>query len=221
MEIEIITIRLLLVIVLSFLIGLEREYNNQPAGLRTHILIWLGSTLLMILSIEVASMWTWTPTDPGRIAAQVVTWIWFIGAWAIMRTWLNTKWITTAANIWVTAAIWLVVWAWLYLVAIMATAFILFNLIVITKIKNKFIKQIRYCNISIEFNKNKLNSKEIIKELKELPIEIISKEINEDNYRIIINIISKINKEINIYSIQRKLSKIKDLNKISVWENFK
>lgn len=221
MEIGIITIRLLLIIILSFLIGLEREYNHQPAWLRTHILIWLWSTLLMILSIEVANMTGYTPSDPWRIAAQVVTWIWFIGAWAIMRTWLNTKWLTTAANIWVTSAIWLVVWAWLYLVAIMATAFILFNLIIITKIKNKLIKQIRYCNIRIEFDKKKLDEKDMISKLRNLPIEIISKEIKENNTKISIRIVSKINRQINIYTIQQKLRKIKNLENITVSENFK
>lgn len=221
MEIEIIIIRLIVIIILAFCLGLEREYNHQPAWLRTHILIWLGSTLLMILSIEVSKMWTWIPTDPGRIAAQVVTWIWFIGAWAIMKNWMNTKWLTTAANIWVTAAIWLIVWVWFYTVAIISTILILFNLIIISKVKNKLVKQIRYCNIVIEFNKNKLNSKEILKKLKELPIEITSKEITEDNYRISIVIMAKIDKDINIYSIQHKLSKIKNLNKVSVWENFR
>ncbi len=221
MEIDVIILRIFVIIILAFCLGLEREYNHQPAWLRTHILIWLGSTLLMILSIEVSKMWTWIPTDPGRIAAQVVTWIWFIGAWAIMKNWMNTKWLTTAANIWVTAAIWLIVWVWFYTVAIISTILILFNLIIISKVKNKLVKQIRYCNIVIEFNKNKLNSKEILKKLKELPIEITSKEITEDNYRISIVIMAKIDKDINIYSIQHKLSKIKNLNKISVWENFR
>ena len=221
MEIDITCIRLLLIIVLSFLIGLEREYNHQPAWLRTHILIWLGSTLLMILSIEVANMSGYTPSDPWRIAAQVVSGIWFIGAWAIMRTWLNTKWITTAANIWVTAAIWLVVWAWLYLIAIFATALILFNLIIITKFKNKLIKQIRYCNIKIEFDKKKLDEWDMINKLRNLPITIISKEIKENDINISIKIVSKINKEINIYTIQQKLRKIKNLENIIVSENFK
>ncbi len=221
MEINIITIRLLLIVFLSFLIWLEREYNNQPAWLRTHILIWLGSTLLMILSIEVASMTDYTPTDPWRIAAQVVSGIWFIWAWAIMKTWLDTKWLTTAANIWVTAAIWLVVWAWLYLVAIMATGFILFNLIIITKLKNKFIKQIRYCNIKIEFGKQMLNEKQIIKELNKLPINIMSKEIKETNSILTIKIVSKINKQIDIYTIQQKLRKINNIGNIIVSENFK
>jgi uncharacterized membrane protein YhiD involved in acid resistance len=98
----------------------------------------------------------------------------------------------------------------------MATAFILFNLIIISKIKNKLIKQIRYCNIKIEFDKTKLNNKDMLKELNELPIQIMSNEIREDNSNITIEIVSKISNEINIYTIQRKLSKIKNLNKISV-----
>ena len=221
MELDVIIIRLILIITLSFLIWLEREYNQQPAWLRTHILIWLGSTLLMILSIKIASLPGNINGDPWRIAAQVVTWIWFIGAWAIMKMWLNTKWLTTAANIWVTSAIWLAVWAWMYALSIIVTILILFNLIVISKIKSKLIKRTRYCNISINFKKNKVSEKKIIKLLYNLPINIITKDLKEDNFEITIKIISKIDRNIDIYEIQKKLHKIENLATISISDHSK
>jgi len=221
MELDTITLRLLLISVLSFFIWLEREFNNQPAWLRTHILIWLGSTLLMILSIDIAWMEWNINWDPWRIAAQVVSWIWFIGAWAIMRNGLNTKWLTTAANIWVTAAIWLVVWAWLYLIAILSTLLILFNLIILTKIKRKLIKQTRYCNIKIVFHKEKLNEEKMINQINKLPLQIISKDIIEDRNRITIKIMSKIKKYLDILIIRKKLKNIKNLDELIVSENIK
>jgi len=115
-ELDII-LRLTVALILALLIWLEREYKNQPAWVRTHILICLGSTLFMIISILLPEMYNSSVSDPGRIAAQVVSWVWFLWAWAIMKIWLNTKWLTTAANIWATAAIWLAVWAGLFLVA--------------------------------------------------------------------------------------------------------
>lgn len=104
-------IRLGMSLMLALILGIEREYKQQPAGIRTHILICVGSCLLMILSIIVPELYHSTNNDPARIAAQVVSGIGFLGAGAIMRNGLTTKGLTTAANIWVTAAIGLTVGA--------------------------------------------------------------------------------------------------------------
>jgi len=221
MWIDIIVFRLLISICLSFLLWLEREFNNQPAWLRTHILIWLWASLLMILSIKVAWMPGNINWDPWRIAAQVVSWIWFIWAWAIMRTWLWTKWLTTAANIWATAAIWLLIWAWMYWVWIIATIFILFNLIIITKFKKKLIKQIRYCNICIEFEKNKKIEKKVIEKFEKLPIKIKTQDIKENNSSLTVKIVWKLNKDIEIYTLKNEISQLKNIKFISISENFK
>ena len=214
-------IRLVLIVILAFLIWLEREIKNQPAWLRTHILIWLWSTLVMIISIMMPELYPSNVWDPARIAAQVVSWIWFIWAWVIMKMWFNTKWLTTAANIWVTSAIWLAVWSGLYLIAILATALILFNLTVITSIKQKYVKQIRYCNIKINFKKKKVSHISLIKTLNKLPIDITSKEIHEDDKKITIEIIAKINKDTNIYQIHKQLRYSDDLASVSISENIR
>jgi putative Mg2+ transporter-C (MgtC) family protein len=160
-------------------------------------------------------------SDPGRIAAQVVSWVWFLGAGAIMKMWLNTKWLTTAANIWVTAAIWLAVGAGLYIIAVFAALLILFNLIFISRIKGRFIKKKRYCSIHLEFSKIPEIELSILEKLKELQIKTITKNIKEDKHHIYVRIIAKINKNLDVYEVHRQFKKIHWLKKVSVAENVK
>lgn len=94
--------KLLVAILAGGAIGLQRELRHKPAGLRTNILICIGSALLMDLSIRLALPHN---ADPGRIAAQVVTGIGFIGAGTIMQTRGTITGLTSAATIWVVAAI--------------------------------------------------------------------------------------------------------------------
>jgi putative Mg2+ transporter-C (MgtC) family protein len=93
--------RLLLAAGLGAALGLEREYRQKPAGLRTNILIAVGSALFTILSLEV----TRSVGDPSRVAGQIVTGIGFLGGGAIMRYRDTVHGMTTAATIWVNAAI--------------------------------------------------------------------------------------------------------------------
>ena len=93
---------LLVALTLGSVIGLERELSDKAAGLRTNILICLGSCLFAILSRELASV---AGTDVTRIAAQIVSGIGFLGAGAIMREGEHVTGLTTAATIWVVAAI--------------------------------------------------------------------------------------------------------------------
>ncbi len=121
-RIEIVT-RLLLSAIIGGFIGTEREVNNRPAGLRTHILVTLGSTLVMLVSID-----GFQSADPSRLAAQVVSGIGFLGAGTIMRTGNNISGLTTAASLWVCAGIGLAVGAGYYLGAIVTTAIVLATL---------------------------------------------------------------------------------------------
>ena len=118
-----IILRIILSIILSGLIGLEREYFRKPAGLRTNILVGLGSTLVMLISIHIPVLMKNTSLDPGRMAAQVITGIGFLGAGAIIQSRGSVKGLTTAATIWVVAAIGLAVGIGYYFAAV-ATTFI-------------------------------------------------------------------------------------------------
>src|SRR5262245_36713477 len=118
MPISEITRRLLVAVWLGAAIGLEREFRRKPAGLRTNILIALGAALFTMVSIALAH-------DGGtsdRVAAQIVTGIGFLGAGAIMRSGRSVHGMTTAATIWVNAAVGMAVGAGLYTTAIVATA---------------------------------------------------------------------------------------------------
>jgi putative Mg2+ transporter-C (MgtC) family protein len=111
-------LRLALAAALGGAIGLEREFRHRPAGLRTNMLIALGSALFSILSVELGA----GAGSPDRIAAQVVTGIGFLGAGAILRSGENVHGLTTAATIWVNAAIGMAAGLGSYTVAAVAAA---------------------------------------------------------------------------------------------------
>jgi putative Mg2+ transporter-C (MgtC) family protein len=105
-----IILRLILSVFLSGLIGLERQVHRRTAGLRTHILVCLGSCLIMLTSLYIFDIYKdRVPLDPARIAAGVITGIGFLGAGAIMREGEAVKGLTTAASLWVVAGIGLAV----------------------------------------------------------------------------------------------------------------
>ena len=123
MPFEIVILRLFLSAVMAAAIGIEREIHRRSAGLRTHILVGLGATLFMMTSITVAlSYGAEAGADPSRIAAGVVTGIGFLGAGAIIRYGSSIKGLTTAASIWVVAAIGLAIGAGMYWAAFLTTA---------------------------------------------------------------------------------------------------
>lgn len=98
-------LRVLGAAVFGGLIGFEREFSDQPAGFRTHMLVCLGSALFSLAGAYGVDMTGSATIDPTRVAAQVVTGIGFLGAGAIMRQGFSVRGLTTAAALWVTAAI--------------------------------------------------------------------------------------------------------------------
>ena len=118
--------RLLLTLVLSGLVGLERQVHRRDAGLRTHILVALGSCLIMLTSLYVFDIYKeQVALDPARIAAGVVTGIGFLGAGTIIREPDGVKGLTTAASVWVVSGIGLAVGVGFNRVAIYATILVL------------------------------------------------------------------------------------------------
>jgi putative Mg2+ transporter-C (MgtC) family protein len=113
-------LKLLLAVVLGGLIGYERESEAKPAGLRTMVLVAMGSCLFTIASIKI-SLAEGGPFDPGRIASGIVTGIGFLGAGAILRSSGHVLGLTTAASIWLVAAIGMAVGMGLYAEALLAT----------------------------------------------------------------------------------------------------
>jgi putative Mg2+ transporter-C (MgtC) family protein len=128
--------RLALAVLLGGVVGLEREFHGKPAGLRTNILICVGAALLMELSRAVAATATVGPADPGRIAAQVVSGIGFIGAGTILVLRGSVVGLTTAATLWVVAAIGLAVGARAYVPAIGTTVLVVITLVFLGSIED-------------------------------------------------------------------------------------
>jgi putative Mg2+ transporter-C (MgtC) family protein len=113
-------LRLFVAAALGGLIGLERELRERQAGLRTHLLVCVGSALFTLVSAYGFSDWG-VRVDPTRIAAQIVTGIGFLGAGAIIRQGLSVRGLTTAATLWLVAAIGMAVGAGYWEGAVIAT----------------------------------------------------------------------------------------------------
>ena len=132
------TINLVLAFLLGGGIGFFREKERKAAGMRTHILVCLGSALLMVLSAKM--MVLAGGADPGRIAAGIATGIGFIGAGCIAQTGSGVRGITTAASIWVTAAIGIAAGAGFYVEAVVSTLLTVAALQTIRSFETRYFK---------------------------------------------------------------------------------
>lgn len=130
--------RLTLSLLLGSMVGMERKRKGQIAGIRTFALISMGATLAMILSIYVPQEYLGLKNgDPGRIAAQVISGIGFLGAGAIIQMKGSVRGLTTAAGIWMVATIGMTVGVGLYVVSIVATGLILVILLLIEQVEHR------------------------------------------------------------------------------------
>lgn len=130
--------KLVLSLILGATIGIERRRKGQIAGLRTFALISMGATLAMLISIYIPQEYLGLKNgDPGRIAAQVVSGVGFLGAGAIIQMKGSVRGLTTAAGIWMTACIGLAVGAGMYLISIIATLLIIFILVNIERLEQR------------------------------------------------------------------------------------
>ncbi|MBQ8636061.1 MgtC/SapB family protein [bacterium] len=147
--------RIMLAVALAFIPGIERELTGKFAGLRTHILVCVGACVFTILSIYGFKMHVAIDivgtNDPARIAAQVITGIGFIGAGTVMRHGSNVFGITTAATLWMCAAIGMSCGCGEYMTAIIASFATLFVLILIRRLEKSFLskKKVSYRDYEI------------------------------------------------------------------------
>ncbi len=137
-DIHEIAIRLLIATVLSGIIGYEREIHGRAAGLRTIILVGVGSCLIMITSINLHAMYMGIANvDPSRIPAQVVSGIGFLGAGTILRFHASVRGLTTAAGLWAVAGIGIAVGCGFYSAAFLTTGFIFIVLVVLSHFERR------------------------------------------------------------------------------------
>src|SRR5919109_1009277 len=138
--------RLALALALCALVGLERESRDQAAGLRTHILVGVGAALFTLVSaygFHGLLGQGGTRTDPTRITAQIVSGIGFLGAGAIIRQGVNVRGLTTAATLWVVAAIGMAAGAGYYFGALVTTGLVLPALVLFRRLRGPLISRLR------------------------------------------------------------------------------
>lgn len=130
--------KLVISMLLGAIVGYERKRKGQPAGLRTFSLIAMGACLAMLVSIYICQEYIGLKNgDPGRISAQVITGIGFLGAGAIIQAKGSVRGLTTAAGIWMASIIGLAVGVGLYTLSIVATLLILFILVLLENLEHK------------------------------------------------------------------------------------
>lgn len=131
-------LRLLLSGILGGLIGYERQAHHKSAGLRTNMLVCIGSCLIMILSIKIYdSVQGLTNADPARLAAQVVSGIGFLGAGSIMKEGPTIRGLTTAASLWVVSGVGLAVGSGYYMGALMTAGLVLLTLSILYRMEKR------------------------------------------------------------------------------------
>lgn len=168
-----IALRLFVALLLGGVIGIEREYRSKEAGFRTHFLVALGSALFCIVSQYGFGV---DLKDSSRVAAQVVSGIGFLGAGTIIFQKNVVRGLTTAAGLWVTAAIGLACGTGMYLAAAIATALVLFGL----EVLNSFIPTFGTTTVQLTFTSTKRESvKRVIGQIKNDCIELYSYELRE------------------------------------------
>lgn len=183
-------IKILISFILGVIIGLERQSRRQNAGMRTISLICMASTSAMILSIWIPQTYSsMFNGDPGRLAAQVLTGVGFLGAGAIIQSKGNVRGLTTAATIWLVSIIGLCVGAGLYIPAIVLTLLSLFVLVTMDRYEKKKMIVGDIKNLIIMLDDSEPDVEYINNILRKYSIYIFDTSI-ENNYKLKTSIIS-------------------------------
>ena len=167
------------------IVGLERDVHGRNAGLRTHLLVSMGSALFMIMSELISNKarlatvgLTPVNADPARIAAQVVTGIGFIGAGAILKSGLSVRGLTTAATLWIVASIGMAAGTGAFVIAGVTTFFTVISLVFLNYFELLY-KKDSYRRVVIE-TKNFIAVKDIKQYVKHKSVEVKSFQIERD-----------------------------------------
>lgn len=157
-----IIIRLLLAIVIGGAIGYEREYKNMPAGFRTHILVCLGAVIITMIQMNITTdaikLVTNNPelinvikVDSGRLVAQVVSGIGFLGAGTILHTKGSIKGLTTAASLWVVAALGIAIGYGYYAISVLGLLAVMIVLVSLKRLQSMMFLRAGEKKIEVEF----------------------------------------------------------------------
>jgi len=178
-----IIVRLLLAALLGGIIGWERELRNKQAGFKTHLLVSVGSTLIMLTSIYGFGDLLDHPNarfDPARLAAQVVSGIGFLGAGAIMRRSNHVSGLTTAAMLWVVAGIGLSVGAGFYVPAVVTTLIVVICTVLLRKVEKKYATTSRYGTMHFTVRDDVLRLEDLKTILEKEKFELYNVSVTDD-----------------------------------------
>ena len=216
-------IRLGLGFTAGMIIGFERSARRQAAGLRTHILIATGATLLMLLSIYLPQQLSPQRIgDPGRIAAQVVSGIGFLGAGAMIRLGNNIRGLTTAASLWFVAAVGLAIGAGMFLIAGAAVALGLITLIALSAIEKKILPTERFKLLEIYYKSNLASTKEALDIIKNSGITVQTVDVNQGSKDkgTKLRLLVRIANTVDIASIARTIKASGNVHKVEIKEKY-
>jgi putative Mg2+ transporter-C (MgtC) family protein len=212
--------RLLAATAMGAAIGVEREYHAKEAGIRTHLLVAVGSCLFMILSaygFDAFLAKDHVSFDPSRIASQVVTGIGFIGAGTIIFQKQMVRGLTTAAGLWVTAAIGLACGAGMYMIALISTALVLISLGLLNIYMPYFAQRERTITFLVD-DYHILT--EIMENLRHEKITILNyemhKDADENDGKMLVSVEIRVKKYDNIKEIAAILRNFKDVTLVKI-----
>ena len=202
---------------LGGLVGLEREMHSQPAGLRTHMIVALGSCLIMLVSIHMADLGQ-AKSDPGRIAAQVVAGVGFLGAGAIMRSGLSVRGLTTAACLWTVAAIGLAVGSGYWRAAVVTTFLTLVATVVFQKVERKFSKgkAIRRFVIHAKDSATLVSKLEEIMKISGIAIREVDLQRDLVEKKLQVSITAVCSETVDMDQLSRAFSAVPDVEKVEI-----
>ena len=233
-------LRLFLALLLGSVVGMEREYIQQSAGLRTHILVCLGATIFTMISISditagvvyghVASLGNASDPltnfrmvrDPARIASQIVVGIGFIGGGAVLRHGTNVRGLTTAASLWVMASIGMLVGVGSYQLAVVATFFSFLVLFIIGAMERtmfkKYLKKYTLLRIQVTAEEQSLPALEqwLEKHFPNKTVEATTQHVSEDQSIVMHYTVDMHGLQANVNSLAVKLNAIAGVQSASL-----
>jgi len=200
-------LKLVLAMILGGLIGIEREVTNSPAGFRTHTLLCMGATLVMIISKNIFDVYHGEAMlDPLRMGAQVVSGIGFLGAGTIIKDGFRVRGLTTAASLWVVACVGLAIGSGLYELSIAAALLIFITLVILKKIETIFSEGSEAIEISIDKSETSIKIAKAIEIMKQMDVQIKNiKMSSQDETTIQGNFLVKIPRGTTVEQVYEKL----------------
>lgn len=214
--------KLSIALILSLIIGLERELVHKPAGIKTHALICMSATLVMSLGMYIRELYPEIVLDPTRLPAQILAGIGFVGAGTIIREGLSVKGITTAASLLAITCVGLAVGAGFYQGAVLATILIFIILYFTTPIQNVIsgnVKLVTFTLISKKEHGVISKAQEIFEE-KHIDVLSIKQLKSNSTNMTILKFLAKCDEKINREELLHSLSKLDGISEVNISRGF-